>query len=126
MLQIKAWKTKPNLKVLYDPELWVLHLVPHYKLSVWWILKEAYLKGYSQAYFWVSYGPGAKGLRKAPYHLCKHIVYFLMRNIPGLIFRNRKKYPFWQNYLTEVSSNKIQSVGVFLRQSKDLLIGNFS
>lgn len=120
MVQIKAWNSYPGLKVYYHPKLFVHHLVPARKMSVWNRMRMAYQIGKCQVYFWIPETEHKKARSHAPWHLVNLVLRLLGKILPGIIFCDRKKYPFWQNYVYEKLSGYIGLIGGQLRLTTDL------
>lgn len=108
---INAWIAHPDLKVYYDPELFVYHLVPAWKMRIWNLMKIAHQKGKSHAYFWIPEDKHDFFRRRAPYNLMVSLLYLGRKIFLGIISRDRKKYPFWQNYVIEDISGNIERIG---------------
>jgi glycosyltransferase involved in cell wall biosynthesis len=111
MVQIKAWNSHPTLKVLYDPELYIYHLVPTRKMSVRNRLKTVYLMGRSQAYFWLSESDQINARHHAIIVLIQLSFALIAKTIPRILGRDRQAYPFWQNYVYEKTSHYFGMLG---------------
>lgn len=110
-VQIKARLVYPDIKVYYDPQAYVKHLVPRRKMSIMWKIKSSFQFGRSQTYFWLS--PIEQSM--SPTHLIWNLILIGMRLIwgfgPGLLLRDRHQYRYWQNYVFERLSRLIGSLG---------------
>jgi len=119
IVMINAWKAYPDLKVYYDPELFVYHLVPAWKMRIWNLMKIGYQKGKSHAYLWIPEDKHDFFRRRAPYNLMISLLYLGRKIFPGIISHDRKKYPFWQNYVIEEVPAIIERIGHYTRLSSD-------
>src|ERR1035437_15383 len=124
MVQIKAWRKYPNLKVWFDQELFINHLILAPKMKLPGKLKRSFNSGRSSAYLWITENQVAGVQKKALYKLCKTFFYFFTKGMFGLLFHDRKKYPFWQNYVFEVLSQYFSSIGQEWQYARDLLKSN--
>jgi glycosyltransferase involved in cell wall biosynthesis len=120
-LQIKAFEKIKNLKGYYSRDLFVYHLVPPIKLKLSDRLKRKYKNGKSQAYLGLSADKALQNQKKSPYILIKMILFFFIKGIPGIFLRNRKLYPFWQNYIYEEIARYFAGVGQEFTYTKKLL-----
>lgn len=120
ILIMKAWKSNPNLKVFYDPRIFVYHLVPAHKMRILNILRIAFEKGKSQAYFWISENKYSFYRQRAPLSLIFSVLYLFYKLLPGILIRERNKYPFGQNYVVEKILEIVRTTGIQLRLAKDI------
>lgn len=83
-----------NIKRFYHPELLVYHLVPEYKMKVLYFVKRMIAVKIIQGKLWKE-----KGAKR---FLLPFVA--LLESFKGvfslilIVFRNREKYPYWQNY----------------------------
>lgn len=111
-LQIRIRATSFNEDIYYDPQLYVNHLVRFEKTTILWIIKSFYAKG-KHNYFL------RKRINILPVYnkhsLLKELIMVYLKillYIPfGLIFRNRKDYPSFKNYIYEKMQGHIKKVG---------------
>lgn len=122
VVQISAWKLNSKLRVYYDTNIYVEHLVPSHKMKLIDRFKRKYNIGKSQAYIWLEKEDLNSAKRNAPKKLIKIIFLFLVKGVPGIIFRDHNKYKFWQNYVYEEISNYFASIGQEWRLTKDYLV----
>lgn len=120
-LMIDAWEVNPQLKVYYEPDLLVYHLVPSSKMTLINILKTAFLKGKSQAYFWIPKEQVHTARLHAPFVIIMDLFRLFYRLLEGIVFLNRHKYPHWQNFVVEEISPSVTTLGSNLRLAQDLL-----
>lgn len=119
LMMINAWKTRPDLKVFYAPTLYVHHLVPAWKMSVWNCFRIEFRKGQSHAYFWTDPSDYRSVRRKAPLYFLIHLFNIMALSFEMTTFRNRSKYPFWQNFAIERISKHFGAIGEFQQRMKD-------
>ncbi len=120
MVQIKAWRKYPDLRVWFDQGLTIKHLIPAAKMKLKGKLRRSYNSGRSLAYLWINGDRIIVVQKRAPYVLFKTILYFFIKGLPGLILHDRKKYPFWQNYVFESLSQYLASIGQEFQYTRDL------
>ncbi len=121
LVMIDAWKTNPHLKVYYDPNLFVYHLVPKKKMAVWYQLLIPFKAQEVQAYFWMSEFEKLYVQKKVIFIFLYHVLKLIFISFPLLIFRDRQKSPFWQNYCIEKLYRPVSLIGSNYRMSKDLI-----
>jgi glucosyl-dolichyl phosphate glucuronosyltransferase len=121
-LQIKAWKNKPDLRVYFDPEVAVDHLVPRRKMTVRWFFKMKYYLGSSMPYFWVPEEQISHVRRQAGWKLIRICLKLVFLGSFGVIFRDRQVYPFWQNYAVERLAQTFAAIGQEAQYLKDWLL----
>jgi len=92
----------PESRFYYDPELYVYHLVRENKMQWKWILNSSFSTG---KYNFHVFGSALSFIGKT----AKSCALFLLillgipRTIFGLVFRSRKTFPYYQQYLYESS-----------------------
>jgi len=119
MMQIEAWGSHPELKVFYDPALTVEHLVPARKMSLVNVAKMYYDMSFSQAYFWVPEAERLLMRRRAPYTVIRITMALILKFLPEMLFRDRRRFPHWQNYVYEITTRQVASLGSNLRYLAD-------
>ncbi len=120
-LQIRAWQQHKNLKAYFSKELIVYHVVLPAKLKIFDRFKRKYNTGRSQTYIWIKKENIKSIQRKSMWQLFKLTLFFVIKETPKLILRDRKKYPFWQNYAYEETSKYAASLGQEIKLLKDLI-----
>ena len=120
MVIIKAWKAFPSLRVYYDPDLFVYHLVPKHKMSVYGQIRKKLQMGRSHVYLWIPESRIHSERKRAPLFLLRVLVHITFKAIPKIVFRNRKKYPYWQNYVFEETSKLFSALGAQFQLVKDI------
>ncbi len=111
-LMITIRNRKPDAEVLYDPALYVFHLVRPTKMKMLWILRNFFIAGQYHNYVLLSRNTTLP-------QKCKALVRFFIfaTLIPadcvyGLVFRKRAKYPYFYNYFYEHTSFYVRGLGV--------------
>jgi GT2 family glycosyltransferase len=115
-LMIRLWNTSADAAVYYDPDLCILHLVKPERMSLWWDFKRKLHYGWVRSrVFSARYRPLRLDRGRLVWILqMAHRILFacarppiaLLRGLAkaavGVWLRDRKRYPFWQNYYYEV------------------------
>lgn len=97
----RAKEQKTDLKIYYNPEIVVYHLVAPTKMVMFYFLKRAAADGWCPPRNWEEeYKTYSKaqcliGLIKAFLCLTVDVIF-------GIFFYSRRKYPFYQNYVIDV------------------------
>lgn len=118
-LMINAWRANPDLKVYYDPALFVHHLVPSRKMSVENLLKIEFMKGMSHAYFWIPTNKHDFFRKLSPCILIFSLFYLGFNVFRGVISFDREKYPFWQNFAFEALNTEAERLGRHIQLVSD-------
>jgi len=126
MVQIKARSTHPGLKIYYDPELYVLHLVPAYKMSIWYEIRRAYQTEKYQVYFWMPETKHRATHTRVFLSLAKTLLDLSVNIFFGIVFRDRLQYLYWQNYVYEKSFKYFSALGGQMRLAADFFKEHFS
>lgn len=102
---------KPEYSILYNPDLFVYHLVPAQKMNLAWNIKNKFKDGiFSAKIFATSSQQNASKFRALLSGIIS--VFYLLFDVTfGLCLRDRHKYPFYQNYLYEHSLRLIAKLG---------------
>ncbi len=103
---------KPDAITLYEPELYVFHLVQSFKMKKLWNIYNAFILGRYSNYAFFDQNIGI--LHKPLYVLeifCL-VLLTLADCLYGLIFRNRRKFPFFFNYVSEHTLKYVYMSGV--------------
>lgn len=119
ILMINAWRTNPALKVYYDPELFIYHLVPAWKMTIGNLLRMEYIKGKSHAYFWIPADKHSFYRKLSPCILMLSLFYLGFKVFRGVISFDRGKYPFWQNFAIEILIPEAERIGRHVRLASD-------
>jgi glucosyl-dolichyl phosphate glucuronosyltransferase len=121
-LQMRVWHIKESLKVFYCKDLIVYHLVQQNKMKIMDRLLRSYKMGVSQAYLWIPNESILLSQKNAPLALLKTFICLVFKVIPQLFFRDKIKYPYWQNYTYEVIGKYIRGIGQEWRFTRDLFL----
>jgi glycosyltransferase involved in cell wall biosynthesis len=121
-LMIDAWNANPNLKVYYEPNLYVYHLVPAWKMRIFNIMRISFQMGKAQVYFWIPESEHSIARQDAPFSLILGLAYLIFKLFQGIFFRSHCRYPFLQNYIVEEVAKSVSSLGSQFRLFKDLLL----
>lgn len=107
-LQIYVRESMPNELIYYDPKLYVYHLVRPEKMSLKWRLHQSFSDGrYS---FLVFQTANEKSKYKSLIKLLYSVLPILCA-IVRILFRDRKQYPYFENYIYERISPYIANFG---------------
>ena len=110
-LQSRLCATMTDEIIYYDPKLFVYHMVRPEQMSLRWILNSRFVGGRYSNY--VFNDDNAQAVRPSKLKLLVKAVLILLRLfldiIVGVLRRDRKRYPYLQNYLYE---NTAKYVGV--------------
>lgn len=107
-LQVRARQLIPNLKVFYSPDIVVYHATRPQYMSVWHQLKRSFADGCHQHHIW---GIPYLSIKSASRGLINETTKIMTLLIVGLIARNRKIYPYYQNFVYEVVSKRFSTLG---------------
>jgi len=104
--------------IYYDPKLFVRHLVRPEQMTLKWIIKSFYSKGKNN---YLLRNKGKTSVVKASrWELVVRLmtVYFVIgcHVFYGVILRDRKKYPSFNNYCYEKIQGHIKKLGYYVRQ----------
>lgn len=122
LVQLQAWSKFPSLKVIYDPGIFVDHIVMPIRHSALKRIYSSWKIGLSNPYFWITSEQVKRAQLKAPLKLARVLAHFAIRSLPGVLWRNREEFPYWQNYAYERISREAQGLGEQWRLTKDLLL----
>lgn len=116
-LQIKARLRLPNIKVYYNTDLFVYHLVTSIKLKIRQRFIRMLMLGYSQAY--LSFNNMRINKKHPVLIIIKTLIFFFIKGIGRMIFRDKTKYPYWQNFAYEKLAKYFASIGQECRYIRD-------
>ncbi|MEW5961325.1 MAG: glycosyltransferase, partial [Chloroflexota bacterium] len=97
-LMIRAWREIPDLQVYYDPAIVVYHLVRSKALSIRYWLRWAFNTGRRGSEVW--HEP-PRGFINSVVGVGWHGSNILLKATIGGLIRDRKQFPFMQNYWFE-------------------------
>jgi glucosyl-dolichyl phosphate glucuronosyltransferase len=111
-LMITIRNRKPDAEVLYDPTLYVFHLVRPDKMKMGWILHNLFISGQYHNYVLLSRNTTLPQKGKALVRFFIFATLIPVDSIYGLIFRKRVKHPYFYNYFYEHTSFYVRGLGV--------------
>lgn len=102
----------PSEAFYYDPDLFILHLVRPERMNVWRGVREAFEMG--RGYGKLTNQNHIEDRRfpflwRMIYRVCR----FIFRTLFETSFRDRSKYPNWQNFIYEDTAQEMRSAGMF-------------
>ena len=106
--------TLPDKLIYYDPELYIYHLVRPEKMTWRYILTSRFSSGrHIYTVFWDN---TPQTDRLPHFQLLAQVVFIFLRFFAGLFMgvlrRDRKRYPYLQNYLYEKTFEHVQTLGL--------------
>lgn len=117
-LQKKILQTHQNIKIFFTPRLCILHLVSKKKQSPYWNIKRYTKQGSDMFHY--DYLNASNKYVKLFFAILKSIIFLpilyiviVIEGTIGLLFRNRNKYPFWQNFIYEKGKRYGRLLGYF-------------
>ena len=107
----------PNAVFYYDPDLFVYHLVRPEKTSLRWVMQARFINGRDYYRYCQICGLPIHELKG----LSTQVVFLLLGQwiwnlIRSVFFRDRVKYPYYQNYWYESAFENCFRLGVFYEQ----------
>ena len=105
--QLQRQAKDRNIRVIYYPNLKVIHLVPGFKVKVAYIIKRCFMVGKVDGRI----GEQLRlGVISEIYYLIREIIITALRTI---IYwsRDKKKHPYWQNYFIYCLTPLINRMG---------------
>jgi len=97
-VHIRLGKAFPGHRAFYEPRLFVYHLVRAEKLSAGWTLRDQITAG---KYYYLTYhqSPTRFTWWKSILYPLYLLLIFASHTMRCFLFRNRRQYPTWQNYV---------------------------
>lgn len=117
-LMIKAWENNPSLKVYYSLPLKVEHLVSEKKMHISFYFKSCYFSGKEYTKINKKYNKKVSWVKVKSLMLMFISLIRIVRCFIKGIFRDKKRYKYYQNYLRENIGKYIFGFG--------MLIGNLN
>ncbi len=113
-LQRRIRETMPDVSIYYDPELYIYHLVRPEKMTLRWILNSWFVGGRHSYHVFREDNPQATRLSqlKLLSQALLTLLRFLVGLVVGVLRRDRKRYPYLQNYLYENTVEYVGTMGV--------------
>lgn len=107
----------PEVMIYFDPNLFIKHYVRPEKMKIIWRFNQQYKLGSSEAIIKSNLFGEISGFK----FLIEFIIIILIiikRLIKGFLFRNRKKYPYFHNWLYEDFSTNFYLIGHLYQRLK--------
>lgn len=99
-IHVRLCRHDPTHRAYYDPRLFVYHLVRPEKLSLCWQLRSTFMHG--RAYYPIYQAEEQPFTRQASLFFPLYSLLIGLRTLfQSWLRRDRKRYPYWQNYLYE-------------------------
>lgn len=117
-LQEKIRKREGDDCFYYDPRLCIEHLVRPEKMKWSWIIRQKFADG--RDYY--NLFPDRKepiSVFRLSYRIIKFIILLILDLLFRVIFRERKRYPYFQNYYYEHTTKYIAAFGELAEQVKE-------
>ena len=106
----------PDEVVYYHPELFVQHLVRRNKMSLWWYARARFANGRCSAH---AHGDDASRRRKSQIlSQAGGMLRKLAADLRGVSRRDRTRFPYWQNYVYEITCERFYQLGLLFEQLK--------
>jgi len=109
-LQMMLRKKKKDLTVFYHPDLLVTHRVSDEKINIYQRIERAFINGKDWQRINNSFYKKNNRIRSflvLIWSIASGIISFTL----GALLRDRKKYPFCENYWLEISLKKVRRIG---------------
>lgn len=103
----RIWDAYTQPTVYYDPSFVVYHLVKADRMNLWRLMHIRFIKGR-----YLERINQQRSRQQITTHIIKLMMMSMMQAIwQGFIFRDRRQYRYWQNYVYEVSLERIGWLG---------------
>jgi len=120
LIQIDARLRKPETRMYFEQGLWLYHQIVPEKLDPYWSISRTFQAGKQYPYLTLPLSPelllykkGFINYLKKSFRLIFQIL-ILGQRIYSSFFRDRFKYPHWQNYYYEQVKEEIFKFGYYL------------
>jgi glucosyl-dolichyl phosphate glucuronosyltransferase len=119
-LQMRIRQRWPDGLIYFDPELTVNHLIRPVKMRISWRIQHEYQWGRSRA---ILNNKPARRMSFIEFILRLSKIYLLicLSFIKGFVFRDRSKYPFFNNWFYEVTAIYFSHLGGLVQRWDDQL-----
>jgi len=98
-------KNLPQTTIYYSPELYVYHLVRETKWNFAWLVRQRFTQG---RYGYLTFSDNQHTISIRHVFGFLGIFFIILYEFTfGVLFRNRRKYPYYQNYLYECAFQKV-------------------
>lgn len=108
----------PQAIIYYEPKLYLYHLVRSQKMTWRWIITAHFAQGRD---FYLVYSPPTSKLRWLG-RVIKYSLLLLLSLPFGLLFRNRTQYPYFNNFLYEITSPQLHKLGQLYEQPRQFIL----
>lgn len=116
--QRRAKGALPELLKYFDSDLWLYHQVRSEKMTWRWIVKQRFADG--RDYYTLFRDKYKKNsVFRLIGRLVKNLLIFVLDLLFRVLIRDRKKYPYFQNYYYEHTTRYIAIFGEILQQLKE-------
>ena len=118
-LQMQFRELFPEQVIYYEPALYVYHLVRTEKLTIPWLARAFFHKG--QYVYVTTSAKTAQPVNKVSFALSatKTVISAAGDCLYGIVRRDRKQYPYFQNYLYEHTSRYLRTLGKLYAQYQE-------
>lgn len=111
-IQMRIRSKQPCQAIYYDPRLTLSHLVRPEQMTMRWLLAAAVAKGRYR--YWASQASDTAHSVPAPnipFQAAKVLAVFTWECLRGLVRRDRRRYPYYHNYLYERAAWRLAGLG---------------
>jgi glycosyltransferase involved in cell wall biosynthesis len=119
VLQMHFRALLPERKIYYFPDLYVYHLVRMEKFTPYWLAKAFFKKGQHIYATNRPFRPTPHSLPNLLLNAVKTLIGAMGDCVYGFIRRDRKQYPYLQNYLYEHTSRYLRNLGKLYAQYQE-------
>jgi glycosyltransferase involved in cell wall biosynthesis len=118
-LQMRFRELFPDQVIYYEPALYVYHLVRTEKLTIPWLARAFFHKG--QYVYVTTSAKTSQPVNKVSFALSatKTVISAAGDCLYGIVRRDRKQYPYFQNYLYEHTSRYLRTLGKLYAQYQE-------
>lgn len=125
-LQIRLLRQKPEAALYYEPQLYVHHLVRPEKWRLGWQVRDRFVRGRSDYYAQPVERIRRRGLAGTAAAIVWRTADLLGDLLAAAFFRDRVRYPAWQNRLYEHALDNFTGFGVYYEHLRCLLSAHSS
>ena len=108
-LIVRARQQCPNIKIVYDPSIYVYHLTKEKQFNLWYSLRRAFVTGRRHTSIFSDLKN--RIVWKIVPRIILDILFISENILRGIIFRQRKFYPYFENHLYEVVIPRFGNLG---------------
>lgn len=111
----------PNSLFYYEPKLYVYHLVRAEKMSILWLVQNRFKVGHdSFRVFREDFSVQSGQILKLLILTMLVPLLLIFNSLFGLLWRDRRQYPYWQNYIYEHTLNHFQRLGALYAEYRSV------